>query len=40
MNIRNITEDIYAVIDVTGGRNEVLEEIEAKRVPFEVYEGT
>ncbi|KAI9488424.1 hypothetical protein BDB00DRAFT_932711 [Zychaea mexicana] len=39
VNIRNITEEIYAVIDVTGGRDVVLEEIEASRVPFEIYEG-
>ncbi|KAI8139448.1 P-loop containing nucleoside triphosphate hydrolase protein [Fennellomyces sp. T-0311] len=39
VNIRNITEEIYAVIDVTAGRNVVLEEIEAARAPFEIYEG-
>ncbi|KAI9248872.1 P-loop containing nucleoside triphosphate hydrolase protein [Phascolomyces articulosus] len=39
VNIRNITEEIYTVIDVTSNRNIVLEEIEASRAAFEIYEG-
>lgn len=39
VNIRNIVEETYAVVDVTGGRNTVLEEIESSRAPFEIYEG-
>ncbi|CAO0799241.1 unnamed protein product [Mucor circinelloides] len=39
VNIRNINEDSFAVVDVTDGRNVVLEEIEVHRVGFEIYEG-
>ncbi|KAK9471681.1 uncharacterized protein V1510DRAFT_437237 [Dipodascopsis tothii] len=38
-SIRAIEEDKYAVVDVTGGRNVVLEEIEASRTTFSLYEG-
>ncbi|KAF1797843.1 P-loop containing nucleoside triphosphate hydrolase protein [Mucor lusitanicus] len=39
VNIRNINQDSFAVVDVTDGRNVVLEEIEVHRVGFEIYEG-
>lgn len=39
VNIRNINQDLFAVVDVTDGRNVVLEEIEVHRVGFEIYEG-
>ena len=39
MNIRNINEDLFAVVDVTDHRNVVIEEIEAHRASFEIYEG-
>ncbi|KAG0186754.1 hypothetical protein DFQ28_007358 [Apophysomyces sp. BC1034] len=39
INIRSVTEEVYAVIDVTDGRHVVLEEIETTRAPFEIYEG-
>ncbi|KAI8991328.1 P-loop containing nucleoside triphosphate hydrolase protein [Mycotypha africana] len=39
VNIRNINEETFAVIDVTENRNIILEEIEVHRVGFEVYEG-
>jgi DEAD/DEAH box helicase domain-containing protein len=39
VNIRGITEDMYTVIDTTNGKNHVLEEIEASRASFEIYEG-
>ncbi|KAK9461933.1 uncharacterized protein V1516DRAFT_695377 [Lipomyces oligophaga] len=37
--IRNIDEDVYAVVDVTNSRNIVIEEIESSRTMFTVYEG-
>lgn len=39
VNIRNITQELYAVINTTDGKNAVLEEIESTRAPFEIYEG-
>lgn len=39
VNVRNITQDTYLVIDTTGNRNAVLEEIESSRASFEIYEG-
>ncbi|CDH48895.1 dead deah box helicase [Lichtheimia corymbifera JMRC:FSU:9682] len=39
VNIRNITQELYAVINTTDGKNIVLEEIESTRAPFEIYEG-
>lgn len=39
VNIRNINEDTFAVIDVTNNKNTVMEEIEARRAGFEIYEG-
>ncbi|ORY97959.1 P-loop containing nucleoside triphosphate hydrolase protein [Syncephalastrum racemosum] len=39
VNVRNIVQDTYLVIDTTGNRNSVLEEIEASRASFEIYEG-
>lgn len=37
--IRDTEEDHFAVINTTGGRNEVLEELEASRAFFTIYEG-
>ncbi|CAO3690216.1 unnamed protein product [Rhizopus stolonifer] len=39
VSIRNINEDTFAVIDVTNNKNMVMEEIEACRAGFEIYEG-
>ncbi|KAK9254277.1 hypothetical protein V1507DRAFT_117618 [Lipomyces tetrasporus] len=39
VSIRSIEEDTYAVVDITNGRNVVVEEIEASRTSFTVYEG-
>ncbi|KAK9389818.1 hypothetical protein V1515DRAFT_563994 [Lipomyces mesembrius] len=39
VSIRDIDEDTYAVVDITNGRNIVVEEIEATRTSFTVYEG-
>ncbi|KAI9306891.1 P-loop containing nucleoside triphosphate hydrolase protein [Cunninghamella echinulata] len=39
VNIRGINEDTYAIVDVTGYNKKVIEEIEASRAPFEIYEG-
>lgn len=39
VNIRNINEDTFAVVDTTDNKNVVIEEIEAHRVGFEIYEG-
>ncbi|KAI8372767.1 P-loop containing nucleoside triphosphate hydrolase protein [Radiomyces spectabilis] len=39
VNIRNIVDETYAIVDVTGGRNVIIEEIESSRAPFEIYEG-
>lgn len=34
-----MNEDPFVVIDVTNGRNTILEEIEVHRAGFEIYEG-
>ncbi|KAI7901494.1 P-loop containing nucleoside triphosphate hydrolase protein [Cokeromyces recurvatus] len=39
VRIRNINDDLFAVVDVTDNRNVVLEEVELHRVGFELYEG-
>ncbi|KAK9466727.1 hypothetical protein V1512DRAFT_164909 [Lipomyces arxii] len=39
VSIRQIDEETYAVLDVTNGRHVVIEEIEANRVSFTLYEG-
>ncbi|KAF7728390.1 hypothetical protein EC973_006198 [Apophysomyces ossiformis] len=39
INIRNATDEVYAVVDVTDNRHVILEEIETARAPFEIYEG-
>jgi DEAD/DEAH box helicase domain-containing protein len=39
VNIRGISEDMYTVVDVTNGKNLILEEIETSRASFEIYEG-
>jgi DEAD/DEAH box helicase domain-containing protein len=40
VNIRGVAEDMYTVVDTTNGKSLVLEEIEASRASFEIYEGT
>ena len=40
VNIRGGAEDMYTVVDTTNGKSLVLEEIEASRASFEIYEGT
>lgn len=37
--IRNTEDETYTIVDVTDGRNEVLEEVEFSRAIFTVYEG-
>lgn len=37
--IRDTENDHFAVVDVTGGRNTMLEELEASRAFFTIYEG-
>lgn len=39
VSIRGIEEDQYAVVDITNNRNVVMEEIEASRTSFTLYEG-
>ncbi|KAH3667900.1 hypothetical protein WICMUC_005178 [Wickerhamomyces mucosus] len=39
VSIRGIEEDQYAVVDITNDRNIVIEEIEASRTSFTLYEG-
>jgi DEAD/DEAH box helicase domain-containing protein len=39
VGIRDTEDGHYAIIDVTGGRNVVLEELEPSRANFTVYEG-
>ncbi|ODV95124.1 hypothetical protein PACTADRAFT_49872 [Pachysolen tannophilus NRRL Y-2460] len=39
VSIRAIEEDMYAVVDITNGRNTVIEEIEASRTSFTLYDG-
>ncbi|GAA6014536.1 hypothetical protein JCM10207_001638 [Rhodosporidiobolus poonsookiae] len=37
--IRTTEDEYYTVVDVTGGRNKVIEEVEMSRVNFTTYEG-
>lgn len=37
--IRDTEDDHFAIVDMTGGRNVVLEELEASRAFFTIYEG-
>ncbi|KAK3390458.1 hypothetical protein B0H63DRAFT_115439 [Podospora didyma] len=39
VSIRDTEEDHFAIIDVTHGRNVVLEELEASRASFTIYDG-
>ncbi|KAK5952060.1 ATP-dependent 3'-5' DNA helicase [Knufia fluminis] len=39
VNIRDTEEDSFAVVDITHGRNIVLEEVEASRAFFTLYDG-
>ncbi|KAI8994891.1 P-loop containing nucleoside triphosphate hydrolase protein [Pilobolus umbonatus] len=39
VSIRNVTDDYFAVVDVTDNKNSVIEEIEVYRAGFEIYEG-
>lgn len=39
VSLRGVEEDRYAVIDITNGRNIVIEEIEASRTSFTLYDG-
>ncbi|KAI5466566.1 hypothetical protein BGZ63DRAFT_345598 [Mariannaea sp. PMI_226] len=37
--IRDTEEEHFAIVDITNGRNEVLEELEASRATFTIYDG-
>ncbi|GAA5990376.1 hypothetical protein JCM10908_007343 [Rhodotorula pacifica] len=37
--IRNTEDEHYSIIDITGGKNEIVEEIETSRAIFTTYEG-
>ncbi|UKZ73468.1 hypothetical protein TrVFT333_001115 [Trichoderma virens FT-333] len=37
--IRDAEDEHFAIIDITNGRNEVLEELEASRATFTIYDG-
>ncbi|KAL6884399.1 P-loop containing nucleoside triphosphate hydrolase protein [Trichoderma longibrachiatum] len=37
--IRDAEDDHFAIVDITNGRNEVLEELEASRATFTIYDG-
>ena len=37
--IRNTEDDSYAIVDISNGRNEVIEEIAVSRAIFTTYEG-
>lgn len=39
VSIRSTTDETYTVVDVTNGKHIIIEEVEANRVPFELYEG-
>ncbi|CDK27689.1 unnamed protein product [Kuraishia capsulata CBS 1993] len=39
VSIRAIEQSSYAVVDITNGRNQVIEEIEASRTTFTLYDG-
>ncbi|EGO59189.1 hypothetical protein NEUTE1DRAFT_145256 [Neurospora tetrasperma FGSC 2508] len=39
VSIRDIEEDHFAIVDVTNNRNVVLEELEASRATFTIYDG-
>lgn len=38
VSLRGLEEDMFAVVDITNGRNVVIEEIEASRTSFTLYE--
>lgn len=38
-SIRHIDDNVYAVVDITNGRNVVIEEVEELRTSFTLYEG-
>lgn len=37
--IRNTEDESYSIVDITDGRNEVVEEVEFSRAIFTIYEG-
>lgn len=39
VNLRGAEEDQFAVVDITNGRNKVIEEVEASRTSFTLYDG-
>lgn len=39
LSLRGVEEDRFAVIDITNGRNIVIEEVETKRTSFTIYDG-
>ncbi|KAI7869154.1 P-loop containing nucleoside triphosphate hydrolase protein [Spinellus fusiger] len=39
IQLRNITQETFAVVDVTDRRNVIIEEVETHRAPFEIYNG-
>lgn len=39
VSIRDTEEDHFAIVDITNGRNVVLEELEASRATFTIYDG-
>lgn len=40
ISLRGAQEDMFAVVDITNGRNMVIEEIEASRTSFTLYDGS
>ena len=39
ISLRGSEEDIFAVVDITNGRNVIMEEVEASRTSFTLYDG-
>lgn len=39
ISLRGSEEDIFAVVDITNGRNIIIEEVEASRTSFTLYDG-
>ncbi|AET38678.1 ATP-dependent 3'-5' DNA helicase Ecym_3178 [Eremothecium cymbalariae DBVPG len=39
VSLRGVAEDHFAVVDITNGKNMVIEEVEASRTTFTLYEG-
>lgn len=39
VSLRSVEEDVYAVVDITNDRNVVIEEVEASRTSFTLYDG-